>query len=192
MLSPQTGIVADLLREGFERGQLAFLTVTSASMSPLLRAGDRIGVQQVALQQLQDGDIVVVRHGKSFLTHRFHATSPAADGPQRSLGLPGGSDRQTYFITRGDRVGSFDPLWQESHLLGRVVSRWRNGQSLWLDYGPGRRLNRQLTALAKLEQRLGAYRLPPGQRSLQPAQRPLRAGLRAVAALLTTVAELAD
>lgn len=176
-MNPDLSAVADLLRDGLAAGHMPYLTVSSQSMTPLLRVGDQIGVQQVTLDQLNVGDVVVVRRGSLLLTHRFAGVHRGDGGKQ--------------FVTRGDRVCGDDPLWQESDLFGRAVARRRGAQQLWLDFGRGRWLNRSLAKVAHLEQQL-LQRFAPGagERARRFPEKLICAISRIAAAGLTRAVEL--
>lgn len=177
MANPDTVLVADLLRASLAEGQMPFLTVSSGSMRPLLHSGDKVGVQQVTVDQLRPGDVVVVCHESALYTHRFYGVRH--NGQARLL------------LTRGDRVGRFDPLWHEDQLLGRAVVRRRRTRLLWLDYGRGRWLNWRLAQLARLEQRaLMRNGEPVHGNGVAAPQRILRAGFRIVAGGLVRMVEL--
>lgn len=130
-------LVADMLRQSLADGQRPFLTISSDSMTPLLRTGDQVGLEAVASNQLQIGDIITLEQGDHLLTHRF-------------WGLDGNGRLQT----RGDRPLTFDPPAATNQLLGRVVARRRAGKELALTNGSGHRLHRHLIWLLKTESRL--------------------------------------
>lgn len=142
MSSPTVAHVVALLEEGLAQGRMPFLSVTSHSMFPLLQQGDEIGVQTIALEQINVGDVIVVHDESHFTTHRFWGTVQDRE--------------QAYLVTRGDRSLSYDAPWPAQQLLGRVTVRRRNGTQLWLDKGRGRLLNRWLTTLARWEERIVA------------------------------------
>jgi hypothetical protein len=54
-----------------EEPRPARLTVTSDSMRPLLRVGDGVVVQPIDPHALQPGDVIVVRRGGDWITHRL-------------------------------------------------------------------------------------------------------------------------
>ena len=176
MTNPETSVLAGLLRDAMVAGQMPFLTVSSASMAPLLRVGDEVGIQPVALSQLRIGDVVVVCHQQLILTHRF-------------CGRWAGKSDDT-FVTRGDRSRMYDSPWTESQLLGRVVARRRQKQLLWLDFGPGRWLSRRLAVMAQVEQK-ALKRWPFAEAQPQKSRTPqmVRITFRALASLLTQVVE---
>jgi len=129
-------VVVDLLRQSMAQGQTPFLTVSSSSMTPLLRTGDQIGLEPITPQHLRVGDIVTLVNEADLLTHRF-------------WGWENGRLR-----TRGDRPLQFDPLWLPDKLLGRVVVPRRSGRSFSLTSGRGQRLNCHLSQLVLVEGRL--------------------------------------
>ncbi len=129
-------LAAAMLRQSLTQGQTPFLTVSSASMTPLLKTGDQIGLEPATLSQLQPGDIITLAPEGDLLTHRF-------------WGLENGQLR-----TRGDRLLLFDPLWPADCLLGRVSVRRRNGRSLSFTSGQGQRLNKHLARLSQIENQL--------------------------------------
>lgn len=172
MVNPDLALLTGLLKDGMVAGQMPFLRVSSGSMRPLLRVGDEVGVQSVTLAQLQPGDIVVVSDRNQILTHRFWERQ----GAGRPLG----------FLTRGDRVLRYDKVWTADQLLGRAVVRRRKERMLWLDYGPGRWLNKSLAQMSQYEARLlnlSSSNHLRAQRSL--LQELVRLSLRSVAETLT-------
>lgn len=115
--------VITLLRTALAQGQQPALTISSASMSPLLRPGDRVYLATAAPAALQPGEIITVLENDSLLTHRFW-------GRQQHHG-------RFYLLTRGDRPLQFDPAHPETALLGRVVARQRGRRYLDLTTGAG-------------------------------------------------------
>lgn len=175
MMNPDQAVLTGLLKDGMTAGQIPFLRVTSGSMRPILQVGDEVGLQFVTLDQLQPGDIVVVSDRDEILTHRFYGTKCVGPPPR--------------FLTRGDRVLSFDKVWNAEQLLGRAVVRRRKGQMLWLDYGPGRWLNKTLAQISQYEGR--ALNISPSRDSQPqpPIQRLVRIPFRAMAEALTRAFE---
>ncbi|MFW6182538.1 MAG: hypothetical protein ACOC8X_01985, partial [Chloroflexota bacterium] len=140
MVQPDAAMIADLLHESMIDGKVPFLTVTSNSMRPLLRRGDQVGLSAAALQQLAPGDVIVVRDGRTFLTHRLVAIRR--------------KDAGTMLLTRGDRPLALDPPWSPDCYVGRVTVLRRGGRVLSLEHGAGRWLNQHLGRLARFEARL--------------------------------------
>lgn len=159
-VSEALGAVADALQASMRQGHMPFLEVSSNSMAPLLKEGDRVGLAPVPPHQLRRGDIVTFLENGHFTTHRFWSY----DGD--------------YLHSRGDRSPIFDRPWRQDTLLGRVVVCEREGRPLWLDRGAGRNLNRLLFVLGRWEHRLVAWRLPI---------RPVRAGIRALSNLAASL-----
>lgn len=137
---------------------MPFLEVSSNSMAPLLRRGDRIGLAPVQPHQLRSGDIVTFIENGHLTTHRFW------------------SREGDYLQSRGDRSPHFDPLWRRDALVGRVVVRQAAARSFWLDQGVGLYLNRLLFTAGRWESRLLRWHLPA---------RPVRVAIRGLATLLT-------
>lgn len=133
MADPSPIIIANMLRQGLAQGQTPFLTISSDSMAPLLKSGDQVGLETAEISHLHPGDIITLVTEADLLTHRF-------------WGLTEGQLR-----TRGDRSLLYDPLWSPDCLLGRVIVRRRNGRSLPLDSGRGKRLHRHLAWLVMAE-----------------------------------------
>lgn len=135
--------LADALREHLRGMRIAYLTVTSSSMEPLLEKGDVIGLQQIELLAIQPGQIVTfIRSNDShdLLTHRIAAVRQDEQGT-------------VFFLTRGDRILAFDRPLQVENIVGQVVWRIRNGRKLRLDQGSGAWLSSQLGIIAELERR---------------------------------------
>lgn len=147
--------VAALLREALSQGKTPYLTVTSNSMSPLLRRGDQIGLSACHLQNLKPGDLIVLNDGDQLTTHRFWGTYER--------------DGNAWLLTRGDRPLKFDPPWPAGQYVGQAIVRRRGNRALWLDRGAGRWLNARLNQLARLEGALFGHptvNIPQPSRSL--------------------------
>lgn len=178
MDSPNLETVTRLLQEAMSRGKMPFLTVTSNSMSPLLRRGDQIGLSAPDAESLAAGDVIVLQTGDHFTTHRYWETHEDSG--------------RSWLLTRGDRLLMFDPPWSPEQYIGRVVVRRRGGRTLWLDRGAGRWLNARLNGVARLERRLIGYRavnLTPSKRSLSQWILPwfMRRALLGYAIILSAV-----
>jgi signal peptidase I len=130
-------LLAELLRESLRLGGRPQLTVTSNSMAPLLRQGDRILLEAADVATLRPGDVVVYAGSDSLISHRYWCNV-------RQSGT-------VMFLTKGDRQRGYDTPWRPEQLVGRVVARNRDGRQLLLTHGPGRRLNGHLARLAIVE-----------------------------------------
>lgn len=175
---PNALALSGLLREGMVSGHMPFLTVSSGSMTPLLRVGDEVGVQPVSPHQLHPGDVIVVLDRNLILTHRF-------------IGLQNHKSGDV-IVTRGDRSLIIDRPWTEGQLLGRAVVRRRKGHTLWLDFGKGYWLNRLLAQLSQFEHNLLRHVSSYGaSQTLRLAERLVRAIFRRLAGALTFATEWA-
>jgi hypothetical protein len=86
------------------------LKVTSGSMSPVLKPGDFVKMEFVPPERLQRGDIVVFQRDGDLVTHRLVSTNAHS------------------YLTKGDALLFFDPLYDRTQLLGRVFAVERNGK----------------------------------------------------------------
>lgn len=133
-----SSLLVEMLREGMAKGQTPYLTLISNSMSPLLKKGEQVGLEGVTVEMLRPGDILVCDNGQQFVTHRF-------------WGMANG-----HLITKGDRSLAFDPPWQPSQLVGRVITQRTNRGQVSIVDGSGRWLNHHLATLGQWEARLFA------------------------------------
>ena len=140
MRAEDTAKVAEILRKGVVDGRQPHLTITSNSMSPLLRKEDKIILTHTPISQLKPGDIITFEMAAFIQTHRFWFEE-------------NGSLR-----TKGDRPLQFDPPISVEKYIGRAYIRKRGDKSLDIEDGLGRWLNRHLFWLARLESR---RRWPP-------------------------------
>jgi signal peptidase I len=108
---------ADLLREALLRGQRrAVLTVSSSSMEPTLRAGDRVTICRTEPALLRQGDIVVFESPLTGLVvHRLMWKVPLYGEPRA-------------FYTKGDALLYLDRPVTARGCLGRVVEIERGGR----------------------------------------------------------------
>jgi signal peptidase I len=152
-------LMAELLQESLRQGQRPLLTVTSNSMSPLLRRGDQVTIEAISAEQLQPGDTALFAAGDWLISHRYWGRRKVAG--------------ETWLLTRGDHQRGFDAPWPASQLTGRVVGRWRHGRYLSLIDGPGGRLNRLLSRLVAIQMTLLGYDVGAfSERQAQPDGRP--------------------
>lgn len=156
MSNLRQGVVVELLKDSMKKGAMPFLTVTSNSMSPLLRLGDEIGLRSVEVSEIRAGDVLVLQEQEVLTTHRFWRTFQ--------------QNGQTMLVTRGDRTLHFDPPWSAHQVVGRAVVRRRGQRLLWLDQGHGRHLNAWLARLARWEMRLLSRWGPASDGRLRPSR----------------------
>ena len=135
-------LIVDLLQDSMAKGKFPYLNVISNSMAPLVRAGDQIRLAPRSVEALVPGDVVVIRGSSELVTHRYWGIIDIKNSIQ--------------FITKGDRPQHFDPPNDIDTLVGLVIARKRNGKLLELKNRYGRWLNRQLTRLAAVDNRLFA------------------------------------
>ncbi len=173
MTDIEPSVLTELIRQSLNQGKTAVLTVTSNSMSPLLRSGDQVLLQRTPLAQLRAGDVVTITAVADLLTHRFWGVAE--------------ENGAITLRTRGDRPLLDDPARSTADLLGRITARRRQGRELSLEKGVGKWLNRHLAFLSAAEWRWLGGRLRPGKPPL-----PLRLVRRAVyvwACVMTAVVE---
>jgi len=101
--------VTDLLKDKLSEGKTLCFSVTSGSMEPQIRAGDRVIVSGCRVAELKAGDIILFQKGSIFCTHRF----------VRKLD----SD---LVIAKGDRQTGFDTPFHQSQIIGKVMAIERN------------------------------------------------------------------
>jgi len=176
MVDIDAPILASLLRRSLERGETPRLEISSNSMSPLLRLGDKILLETITPEQLKSGDIITLVWPDSLVTHRYWAKE--GEPPVQRL------------LTRGDRPLVFDKPWPADALIGRVNGRSRNGRLLPLTHGAGLRLNHHLAWLANLEFRWWGQ--STGPRLIRPhwIRRGIRGLLYAWATFITGICGL--
>lgn len=148
-------LLADLLRQAMNEGKKPFLTVISNSMSPLIRRGDQIQIEQATAENLHPGDIILFLGPANLITHRYWGNLS--------------HENQAHLVTKGDRPQHFDQPFKPANLIGQVIGRRRNKRFLNLSNGRGGWLNRHLANLAKFEIRLFSKPLRP----TSPAQTDL-------------------
>lgn len=123
-----------------QQGKRVRLQVISSSMSPLLRVGDLVEVAPKRFEALAVGDIVVVSGAEMTVTHRLCKIVK--------------QDEQTWLITRGDRVFTYDPPVPAANYIGCATARVRNGRKLDLTAGRGAWLSHHIKKVANFEAEL--------------------------------------
>lgn len=122
-------VSARLLREALlPKGRRAVLTVSSGSMEPTLKAGDRVIVEGAELSSLRCGDIVVYESPVAgLIVHRLVWKVPPMLAPKR-------------VYTKGDALPHLDRPFPSQGILGRVVE---------IENGRGRRRVRRASTFLK-------------------------------------------
>lgn len=118
--------------------------VQGDSMKPTLKPGERVHVEPVRVQDLQPGDIVLMRGGHGGVVHRYC-----------------GRDAAGRLLTRGDNRRCEDAPWPPEALVGRVTAWTRaDGTTVRAD-ASAQRLNAQyrlwVTRLWRALYRLRAF-----------------------------------
>lgn len=103
-------LICDRLRTG---GTFSF-TISTSSMVPALRPGDRVVVRTARADRVRTGDIVIRKMGDSWIAHRVIDTFD--------------SGNETHLVTKGDNALTHDPLWQSGQLAGAIVAVVRGGR----------------------------------------------------------------
>ncbi len=128
-------VLEELCDELLARGGRVWRSVTSDSMAPLLRAGDRILVEPCA-GRVRWGDVIVFRSAAGPMVHR-------------ALGIRhGGASPQ--IIEKGD-ANPFAGTVEVAAVVGRVCRRDRDGSPVDLLHGRGRLVQVALTTLSLVE-----------------------------------------
>ncbi|HYM62342.1 MAG TPA: S24/S26 family peptidase [Thermoanaerobaculia bacterium] len=97
-----------------ESGYTARIRVDGDSMHPLLRSGDALIVEPVVTGCLRAGDIVLARLDRGLTAHRVIRVDREAG-------------RIVRITSRGDNCVEADPSFTPERILGRVISREREG-----------------------------------------------------------------
>ena len=126
-------VIDELFLASLVEGKEARLHVTGTSMLPSLKPGDVVVLKPVEPEQLQKGDLVVVRHKHDLVTHRL-------------IGQQAGQ-----WLTKGDNCRQLDPPAAEMMILGKVISIERSGEKFNLQEPYWQTVNRWLARLGWLE-----------------------------------------
>jgi signal peptidase I len=110
--SQKTKAVVEIIKEKIALGEEHSLTVTSGSMRPLLKAGDKVVVKGCLAQRLSRGDIIIYEAGHLLYAHRFLYKQISNQG--------------TWLVAKGDCRRSMDLPFQSEFLLGRVIAIKKN------------------------------------------------------------------
>lgn len=95
-----------LLREVLDRAGRVRLRVQGTSMLPCIWPGQVVDVSKVEVQDLSNGDVLLLARAGRLFCHRLVRIAHHADG--------------TDIHTRGDFLGVDDPPFSAADLLGRV------------------------------------------------------------------------
>ena len=106
------------LRELLDAGSEVEVPMRGGSMSPWLRAGDRLRLRPA--REVRLGDVLLVVHESRGLVHRM-------------IGRQGDA-----VLTRGDSVKRADPPSRDGQIVARVHTAWRGSRRLRWGFGPER------------------------------------------------------
>jgi len=154
----------ELVREELAQGGLIRLRVAGHSMAPLVERGDLVLVQRANLEDLRQGDLVLVEQGGDFLVHRLVASD-------------------THGVrTKGDNASYADQPLPPHDILGRVVAVEKGGRTIELDRGRWPLVNRLLGLLGWGEVQLFAAGRTVKRRLVGAQSRPWTIRLASLAA----------
>lgn len=146
-------VLEALCDELLARGGRVWRYVTSDSMAPMLRAGDRILIEPCA-GRIRWGDVIVFRSAAGSIVHRV-------------IGVRRG--RAPLLIEKGD-ANPFAGTVSPAAVVGRVCRRDREGRSVDMVHGSGRLIQVALTLLSMVE--LAGLLAGRGLRRLLRIERP--------------------
>ncbi len=164
-------VLEGLCEELLARGGRVWRTVTSDSMAPLLRAGDRILVEPCA-GRMRWGDVVVFRTPAGAMVHRVVAMRRG---------------RSPRIIEKGD-ANPFAGAVDLDAVVGRVCRRDRGGDAVDFMRGRGRLIQLILAALSLAE--LGGLLVGRGLRRVLRIDRPTGAATRLAGLLRSASARI--
>lgn len=110
-----------------------FMIVSSGSMTPTLPVGSLVVVQPYDYDKLQEGDIVTMRRGGFYLTHRLYAKTTGKDYNgdwvlvpptimEDGVEVPNPDYDAAQWITKGDANNNVDEFRvYEEDVVGRVI-----------------------------------------------------------------------
>jgi signal peptidase I len=112
------------------------LRVTSDSMRPLLRTGDEVVVQSSETHTLRPGDVLVVRRGEEWITHRLVAVDERG------------------WHTHGDNTRYADEPASAAEIVGRVIAIERGTQTIDLQQPRWRAIDRRINRVQRIQLRV--------------------------------------
>ena len=126
-------VVDELFLASLAEGKEVRLRVDGTSMLPSLKPGDVVVLKPVEPEQLQKGDLVVVRREHDLVTHRL-------------IGQQAGQ-----WLIKGDNCRYPDPPAAEMMILGKVIAIERSAEKFNLQEPYWQTVNRWLARLGWLE-----------------------------------------
>jgi len=114
-ISNRQDLTAGLIEGLLEEGLSVRTIVTGRSMSPAILSGDTVTISPVGSENLNKGDIVLIRNGNGRLVlHRIIHQDKS----------------RTVVRTKGDSLNSLDPATTAERILGRVTFIERNESTI--------------------------------------------------------------
>lgn len=113
-------------------GRSLFMRVGTASMLPLIRPGDRVGIRMIGWERVHPGDIVAFFRGNTVVVHRLIKTERTRKG--------------RCFWQKGDALVGWG-YFGETDFLGKVECVQRDTILLNMSQHPWRALNRLIGLL---------------------------------------------
>lgn len=123
-----------ILLEELIRGRPICVRCASSSMMPQIIPGDMLTITPVSRDQLQRGDIVLMRAGEEMIAHRLLAIRETAG--------------RKYAVTRGDGVNRLDAPVLLECIVGKVSGIRRDGRERILKNNHAGRLKAWLSLVA--------------------------------------------
>lgn len=108
----KTALAAETLRAS---GSI-WLRVLGSSMLPSIWPGDIVKIEEVLIDEVVPGDIVLCDRNDRFFVHRLLRRSEFKD--------------RIHWVTRGDSMAQNDPVFLEGQLLGRVSTILRGDRAI--------------------------------------------------------------
>ncbi len=103
----------DLVSSKLESGATIQFTISTRSMLPTLKPGDRVLARGIRAGEPHIGDILLVRSDRYWLAHRLI--------DRRVI------DGRLYLVTQGDYSTAPDGLWSSDQIYGKIVLLQRDG-----------------------------------------------------------------
>jgi len=145
-MSSHHDVIADILETDLSYGDVVQLNVVSNSMQPLMSIGDQVIAEITPSDEIEQGDIVVIRRNHDYLTHRII------------------NQKHNTWVTKGDNNVLPDPKISQDKLIGRVTIIKKGNRSINLQSQQWVFLNPLLAKLSSFESRAFSihpyFRLP--------------------------------
>lgn len=138
---PDTAAYLAAAREAWQAGETVEplrLKVITASMRPLLQAGDEVIVQSIDPHTLRPGEVLVVQRGGEWITHRLIKVDERG------------------WHTHGDNTRYEDEPASAAEIVGRVIAIERGTQTIDLRQPRWRAIERRINRVQRVRLRVFA------------------------------------